>query len=194
MSDATLLSAYPLPDVWPVALLLERLRERSVRLSVVEGKLHYSAPRGALTPELLEELTASRTQVMGILVAEAEYDHLHDRIWGILDAARLCQAYDLQEQREQLLAQVHELVTGPYADLRRLLLFLTYPGSIRPLPSSPSAVRCEACGSSIWWRRPDGGLVCGVCHPDPESPSAVATAIPADGHGTLKLRVLEDID
>jgi hypothetical protein len=28
--------------------------------------------------------------------------------------------------------------------------------------------RCPCCGLSRWWRRPDGGRVCGVCHPNPE--------------------------
>lgn len=34
---------------------------------------------------------------------------------------------------------------------------------------------CPVCGSNNWWRRSDGGRVCGWCHPRPrekeESPS-----------------------
>lgn len=28
---------------------------------------------------------------------------------------------------------------------------------------------CKFCGSTIWWRRPDGGWCCVVCHPDPRT-------------------------
>ena len=27
--------------------------------------------------------------------------------------------------------------------------------------------RCYLCRTLTWWRRPDGGWVCGVCHPRP---------------------------
>jgi hypothetical protein len=33
-------------------------------------------------------------------------------------------------------------------------------------PQSASA--CSNCKRSDWWQRPDGGWVCGVCHPDPQ--------------------------
>jgi len=26
---------------------------------------------------------------------------------------------------------------------------------------------CHICGSNNWWQRPDGGWVCGRCHPNP---------------------------
>ncbi|GAH31958.1 unnamed protein product [marine sediment metagenome] len=26
---------------------------------------------------------------------------------------------------------------------------------------------CYVCGSSTWWQRPDGGWLCGRCHPNP---------------------------
>src|SRR5258708_7162347 len=27
---------------------------------------------------------------------------------------------------------------------------------------------CAVCRLKMWWQRPDGGWVCGICHPDPE--------------------------
>ncbi len=32
--------------------------------------------------------------------------------------------------------------------------------------------RCYSCRTLTWWRRPDGGWVCGVCHPVPPERSA----------------------
>jgi phage/plasmid-associated DNA primase len=34
-------------------------------------------------------------------------------------------------------------------------------------PDGKPAHPCYACGSDDWWQRPDGGWVCGVCHPKP---------------------------
>jgi hypothetical protein len=36
--------------------------------------------------------------------------------------------------------------------------------------------KCRTCGSSDWWSRADGGLVCAVCHPKPASPEMPAKA------------------
>lgn len=37
-------------------------------------------------------------------------------------------------------------------------------------PPPALAEPCSACGGRSWWRRPDGGMVCGWCHPDPSAP------------------------
>jgi hypothetical protein len=34
-------------------------------------------------------------------------------------------------------------------------------------PPPPLPKPCPDCGRIAWWARPDGGQVCGVCHPDP---------------------------
>jgi hypothetical protein len=34
-------------------------------------------------------------------------------------------------------------------------------------PPPPLPKPCPDCGRVAWWARPDGGEVCGVCHPDP---------------------------
>ncbi|GAI71499.1 unnamed protein product [marine sediment metagenome] len=33
-------------------------------------------------------------------------------------------------------------------------------------PTKPSK-SCYVCGSDTWWQRPDGGWLCGRCHPNP---------------------------
>lgn len=33
--------------------------------------------------------------------------------------------------------------------------------------SSKPNKSCYVCGSSTWWQRPDGGWLCGRCHPNP---------------------------
>ncbi len=40
------------------------------------------------------------------------------------------------------------------------------PGHVRaPRPTR----RCYSCRTLTWWQRPDGGWVCGVCHPRPSA-------------------------
>ncbi|MGI9292095.1 MAG: condensation domain-containing protein, partial [Gammaproteobacteria bacterium] len=47
--------------------LINQLRRRGIRISVVEGELELDAPAGTLTEELLEELRASKTELIRLL-------------------------------------------------------------------------------------------------------------------------------
>jgi hypothetical protein len=40
---------------------------------------------------------------------------------------------------------------------------------------------CYACRRTAWRQRPDGGWVCGVCHPDPLEPGGVRVLLSGDG-------------
>jgi hypothetical protein len=40
---------------------------------------------------------------------------------------------------------------------------------------------CYACRRNAWRQRPDGGWVCGVCHPDPRKPGGVRVLFSGDG-------------
>jgi hypothetical protein len=48
--------------------LLFTLIDRGVRLKVVEDRLVYVAPRGAMTPELVEQLRELKAEVVGLVV------------------------------------------------------------------------------------------------------------------------------
>ena len=47
-----------------VVELLTRLRQRDIRVWCEAGQLRYSAPSGALTPELREQLIRSKGEVL----------------------------------------------------------------------------------------------------------------------------------
>jgi amino acid adenylation domain-containing protein len=51
--------------------LLTRFRSLDVKLWIAGEQLHYSAPKGVVTPELRAELAASKEQILGILRAAA---------------------------------------------------------------------------------------------------------------------------
>lgn len=51
--------------------LLESLTTRGIRVSRRGGDLHIDAPRGALTPELREELVAKKPELLALLSHEA---------------------------------------------------------------------------------------------------------------------------
>lgn len=50
-----------------------------------------------------------------------------------------------------------------------------HPPATPPMPPRP-ARHCHTCRARRWWQRPDGGWVCGVCHP----PIANAMGGPAE--------------
>ncbi len=49
--------------------LIERLQARGVKLRLVDGRIHYEAPEGALSPEDVDELRASKPEVAAALVS-----------------------------------------------------------------------------------------------------------------------------
>jgi hypothetical protein len=51
----------------PAALLLARCRALDVRLRVESGRLRFSAPRGALDPDLWAELAARKVELIALL-------------------------------------------------------------------------------------------------------------------------------
>ena len=176
----------------PAGLLMERLRALGVELSIGDGKLHYSGPRGSMTPDLVEELKARKREVLDILTAEAAYAELCDRASKIRESARECEQRGELGERDRLLSELQRLVDGPQHQAHQRILALVYPDCVDQVVTvKVQILSCELCGSLAHWQRADGQVICSVCHPDPESTAAMATGIPADGHGTLKLRVLE---
>lgn len=55
------------PDDQSVTVLLDDLRRAGVEVRAEDGRLRFRAPRGALTPELRERLTAHRNEVLKVL-------------------------------------------------------------------------------------------------------------------------------
>jgi hypothetical protein len=53
-----------------VRFLLKSLRDRGVNLKAAGEALHVDAPPGVVTPEILEQLTQSKAQVLKLLAGE----------------------------------------------------------------------------------------------------------------------------
>ena len=49
--------------------LIERLQARGVKLRLADGRIHYEAPEGALSPEDVDELRAFKPEVAAALVS-----------------------------------------------------------------------------------------------------------------------------
>ena len=49
--------------------LIERLQARGVKLRLADGRIHYEAPEGALSPEDVDELQAFKPEVAAALVS-----------------------------------------------------------------------------------------------------------------------------
>jgi len=49
--------------------LIERLYARGVKLRLADGRIHYEAPEGALSPEDVDELRAFKPEVAAALVS-----------------------------------------------------------------------------------------------------------------------------
>ena len=49
------------------ATLLRDLEERGVRFEAEDGRLRYHAPTGVLTPEIIDELRARKTELLALL-------------------------------------------------------------------------------------------------------------------------------
>lgn len=75
-----------------IQALLNLLRELDVKLSVKDGQLHYSAPKGVLTPQLRAELANQRAELIHTL---------HEVNWAERDNAPL-------RQEESLPHETHE--------------------------------------------------------------------------------------
>ena len=116
----------------PGAVRLE-LYDRDVALSVDDGRLKYSAPEGALTPALLQEMKHHKPALLEILQAEAEYNRLHQRIFELHDAAEANDLYGADVAAAQQRAEAHALVEGPYWDASQRLLELLGPEWFREL-------------------------------------------------------------
>ena len=59
------------------ATLLHELEERGVRFEAEDGRLRYHAPAGVLTPEIIDELRARKTELLALLVSSEPPD-LHE--------------------------------------------------------------------------------------------------------------------
>ena len=116
----------------PGAVRME-LYDRGVALSVDGGALKYSAPEGALTPALLQEMKRYKPELLAILQAEAEYNRLHRRIFELVDAAEANDLYGADVAAAQQRAEAHALVEGPYWEANHRLLELLGPEWFREL-------------------------------------------------------------
>ncbi len=103
-----------------VVKLISYLRQRDIQLRVSEGRLHFNAPKGALTPELLERLKEHKQDVIAFLkeagsasteiplVALTPAARTHalsfaqQRLWFIMQMERTSTAYNIP--RAMLLA------------------------------------------------------------------------------------------
>ena len=109
------------------------LYNRDVALSVADGALKYSAPDGALTPELLAEMRRHKSSLISILKAEAEYDALRHRIFTLVDAAEANDLYNTHVEAERQRAEARALVQGDYWSANERLLDLLGPEAFAAL-------------------------------------------------------------
>ena len=107
----------------PSALRME-MYDRDVVLRVDDGHLKYSAPEGALTPALLQEMKQHKPALMAILKAEGEYNAFHRRIFELVDAAEANDLYDAHDEAEKQRAEARALVVGPYWEASQRVLAL----------------------------------------------------------------------
>ena len=123
----------------PGAVRLE-LYDRDVALSVDDGRLKYSAPEGALTAALLQEMKLHKGELLAILKAEAESNALHRRVFELVDAAEANELYGADVAAAQQRAEARALVAGPHWEASQRLLDLLGPESREPTPDAPGDV------------------------------------------------------
>lgn len=56
------------------ATLLRELEQRGVRFEAGNGRLHYFAPAGVVTPEIINELRAHKTELLSLLTSSEPPD------------------------------------------------------------------------------------------------------------------------
>lgn len=153
--------------------LLERIREAGAELAVrPDGQVVVTAPKGALSAELVVALRARRNEVLETQVRGwvAEWLELEERIWQMMLAFEAARDAGENGLAAGILAAQLELGNGPFAAATERLLSL--PDELldrawrEVRPETREGERpCWNCGATRRVVRADGGLVCPVCHP-----------------------------
>ena len=78
----------------------------------------------------------------------------------------------LDAPRGVLTADDRAEIVARKGEIERLVRAACEPGEPPPRPAPPRPTRrCYMCNTLTWRQRPDGGWVCGVCHPLMPRPS-----------------------
>lgn len=102
--------------------LVEHLRQRGAVLSAGPAGVAYRAPRGVVTEAIRSELLARKAELAELLLAEADFHRLFDRVEELRAAAAANERYAIADWAEKQRRELQELESGPLlAALNRLL-------------------------------------------------------------------------
>ncbi len=145
----------------PSQLLVE-LQGRDVRVAVADGKLILNAPRGALTPELIDQIRQHKAELISRLSFTAKGPH----------------SETVREHQPEAITLVGTADDPPVVEFTYDALpewaidqaLAAFPIEV----TQPQIPMCFCCHQRRWWKSAIGKqITCAVCHP-PVSPRVVA--------------------
>lgn len=179
--------------------LLADLRAQGIVLTADGDNLHFDAPTGALTPDLLEEMRAHKVDLLKALNGAVQPQDQPEPQPPPATPVPLAQRLKSEIRRARSWADLHHVVDqaqsafegGGLSDEETYRLSALAGQEAHVLPEvvpPPHAGKrestvvttprppglCPCCGRGDWWSKPPAGeRVCATCHPDPQKGARV---------------------